>query len=213
MAHNQSVTLNEAVMHNEAADSSRTMLISAAVQILEQVGYNRLRTADVAKQSGLSEGSLFHYFPTKYSLVAAATERALEDVLARSAAAFAQLGPVDDVRKVLELLWQLLSDKRITWTHELFGAVAGDPSLREAVWPVIHRTNFAFDELANSVVKATGRVPDDRCAGVADFAIFSMQGLAGRNMARGDSGRHLELIEFTALLFDVAYPARNPVSS
>jgi AcrR family transcriptional regulator len=189
----------------ERSESSHERLLAAAIETLELVGYNRFRTADVAKRSGLSEGTLFYYFPTKYALVAGATKRVLDEYLDRAAAAYGHLTPPVDRRLMLELLWDVLSDKRLNWTHELYAAVQGDPQLAEAVGPIIVESTRQTDEAAIVVMRAFGGVPEEECQDCADLAIWSMKGLIGRDMARGPSGLERELIDYLVFLVDTVH--------
>jgi AcrR family transcriptional regulator len=191
----------------DQAGKSRDALISATIELLETVGHSRLRTADVAKQSGLSDGTLFHFFPTKHELVAAAVHRALDENLQRCAAEYSRLCQRATVKQRLELLWTLLSDHRLGWLYEMFAATQSDQKLDELIRPVVRQSWRSVDLLAATVVTQTGRVADEEeAAQVAHVAIWAMQGLVSRNLALGPSGLHGELIGYLEFLFDANYP-------
>ncbi len=179
----------------------------AAIDTLQTRGYSRLRTSSVARQSGLSEGTLFYYFPTKYALVAAATERVLAEYLERAAIAYEHLTLPIDRRQMLEMLWDLLSDQRLNWTHELFAAVRGDPKLQAAVGPIITASATILDEAALAIMKSVGAIPEDQCREAVELIIWSMQGLVSRDMAQGKSGLETELIDYLVYLSETVHPA------
>jgi AcrR family transcriptional regulator len=194
-------------------ENSREATLAAAMELLEQVGYSRLRTADVAKRSGMSEGTLFHYFPTKHELVAAAAERALDQLLQRAVVQVSEVADPTDPRSLAKVLWDVLSDKSTTWLHELFAANQADAELKRVLGPVIEASGNAIDEVGLAVIKSIGRVPDDECRTAVDVVIWSIQGLVARDMARGESGLENELLDYLAFLFDSLYPVRTTVGA
>lgn len=58
------------------------VILQACVQVLLDGGLARLTTTRVAQRAGTSVGSLYQYFPDKQSLLAAALERHLTQVIA-----------------------------------------------------------------------------------------------------------------------------------
>lgn len=63
------------------------VLFDATIQVLTQVGVERLTTTRVAERAGVSVGTLYQYFPNKQSLLAAVLERHLLMVVERTEAA------------------------------------------------------------------------------------------------------------------------------
>ncbi len=57
-------------------------ILEAALQVLAQVGKEKLTTTRVATRAGVSVGTLYQYFPNKSSLLRAALERHLDQVAA-----------------------------------------------------------------------------------------------------------------------------------
>jgi AcrR family transcriptional regulator len=55
-------------------------ILKATIQVLLQVGKERLTTTRVALRAGVSVGTLYQYFPNKKALLQAALKRHLEDV-------------------------------------------------------------------------------------------------------------------------------------
>lgn len=57
-------------------------ILQATLQVLLAVGKDRLTTTRVAARAGVSVGTLYQYFPNKGSLLRAALQRHVDDVLA-----------------------------------------------------------------------------------------------------------------------------------
>src|SRR5260370_9560654 len=62
----------------ERSEETRTRILKAASNLIRKRGYARFRTAEVAKEAGLSRGAQLHHFPTKDSLVVATLEYVFE---------------------------------------------------------------------------------------------------------------------------------------
>ncbi len=187
-------------------EASRDAVVLAAMRVLQDVGYNRLRISDVVKRSGLSEGTLFHHFPTKYLLVAAAIERTLAEWLDRSTKALASVPPPHDARLLLRFLWNILSDNTIAWTYELFGSVHSDPELREHVQPAILQNAQLAEDFGRYAVGQLPSIPPEYVTKTLSLAILAMQGLVLRNMSRGYEPDEDQLIEYLLKLLDSSFP-------
>jgi AcrR family transcriptional regulator len=61
----------------------RPQILSAACSMIASVGIPELRLSDVAKEAGVSSGTVHYYFETKKDLITAAFEFNLTDSLAR----------------------------------------------------------------------------------------------------------------------------------
>jgi AcrR family transcriptional regulator len=57
------------------AEQRRAQLIDAALELFSAHGFEATRVADIAHVAGVAQGLLYHYFPTKESLLAAIIER------------------------------------------------------------------------------------------------------------------------------------------
>ncbi len=181
-------------------------LLNASLTTLESVGYSRLRTADVAKRSGMSEGTLFRYFPTKYDLTRASLEQALKDHTKRLVETFVTLeGPLDR-RALVTMLWELLSHPKLAWTYELFAAAYTDTELRRVITPVLEAHTVEVDEVGLAVMAEFGGIKNDDARLAINLATWAMQGLVLRDMARGDTGMQHELVDYLMFLADAAYP-------
>ncbi len=130
--------MTERLPRQARAIATRSAVVDAAVGLLAGEGLAGTRTAAVARAAGVSQGALFRYFPTKDALLAAATERVLDDLLVQFVAALAGPAPKGGrLRPGLHALWSIYRDPRLTGVFELFLAARTDPSLAEALAPVV----------------------------------------------------------------------------
>lgn len=113
------------------AEQRRAQLIDAALDLFSAHGFEATRVADIAHAAGVAQGLLYHYFPTKESLLAAIIERhgplpMLTELLATP--------PDQPVRETLLLLAQraygLIQERRtlarlllreLIWRPEMLG--------------------------------------------------------------------------------------------
>jgi AcrR family transcriptional regulator len=182
------------------------LLLKASLAQLQDVGYARFRTADVSNRSGLTEGALFRYFPTKLNLVTASLERTLQDHLQRLVDQFVVLDGDLHRRSLMTLLWEVLSHPELVWTYGLYAAAATEPALANAIRPVLEKHSEHIDCAVHAVVAESAVVPVDDVANIVNMVTWVMQGLALSEMGRGASNRQVELIDFLEKLGDAAYP-------
>jgi AcrR family transcriptional regulator len=181
-------------------------LLTASLTQLQQVGYARFRTADVSKRSGLSEGALFRYFPTKLELVKASLERALDEHLQRYVDQFVALEDKRDRRSLIALSWGVLSHPELAWTYGLYAAAATEPDLANAIRDVLETNSDRIDSAVHAVVAENGDFPASDIANIVNLVTWVMQGLALSDMARGATNRQDQIINFLEFLADTAYP-------
>ncbi len=58
----------------EKHQAKRRHIIAAAIACFSRKGFHATSTAEICAQAGMSPGNLFHYFPTKHSMIAAIVE-------------------------------------------------------------------------------------------------------------------------------------------
>jgi AcrR family transcriptional regulator len=180
-------------------------VLEASRLTLETVGYNRMRTADVAKRSGMSEGTLFRYFPTKYDLTRASLELALRRHTARLVESVGALSLPVNRRELLGMLWVLLSHHEMAWTYELFAASYSDAELRAAIAPTLNAHTAEVDELAVVVLHDMAGIDSKDALIAINLATWAMQGLVLRNMGRGQAESHQQLLDYIEFLAQSAY--------
>jgi AcrR family transcriptional regulator len=87
-----------------AVDERREEILTATTELLDRIGLEAIRVADVAKALGVSPGLVFYHFGTKDTLVAEAFAHAVDRDLRRLDLATTKgSDPVDRLRRVLRL--------------------------------------------------------------------------------------------------------------
>jgi AcrR family transcriptional regulator len=186
-------------------------VLEASRLTLEDVGYNRMRTADVAKRSGMSEGTLFRYFPTKYDLTRASLEFALSRHMNRLIESVSSLPQPVVRRELLKTLWVLLSHHEMAWTYELFAASYSDPELRAAIAPTLNAHTAEVDELAVVVLRELAGIDPRDALMAINLSTWAMQGLVLRNMGRGQAESHEQLLDYIDFLAQSTYGTPEPL--
>ncbi len=180
-------------------------LIEASLSTLQDVGYNRMRTADVAKRSQLSEGTLFRYFPTKYDLTQASLEQALQNHVQRMTERFVALELPIERRALFEMLWELISHPEMGWTYELFAAANTDAKLRAQIAPILNAHTEEVDDIAVAVVSDAFGMSAHEAISAINLSTWAMQGLVLRDMGRGPTGSQAGFIDYLVFLAEASY--------
>ena len=111
-----------------AAVDRRQELVAAAYQLIARLGFEGLRTRDVAAAAGVNVATLHYYFPTKEALIGDVLKHAMQ----RFRTAMPTAGsPVDQLRSHFVGIRRLVREE-----PELF-AVMGELALRSARDPAI----------------------------------------------------------------------------
>jgi AcrR family transcriptional regulator len=76
---------------SEQSAATRARILDAAIDCLQELGYARTSTPEIARRAGVSRGGQIHQFPTKVELVTSAVERLLGRRRTEFIEAFARL--------------------------------------------------------------------------------------------------------------------------
>jgi AcrR family transcriptional regulator len=177
----------------ERRASTRGALLDAAAATLVEAGATGFTTAAVAARADLSNGALFRYFPTRLDLVAATVEHVLAELRGHYVERFAT-STQTDVRRLLELLWECMSDPRLAAVYELYTQCRTDDSLLTAVQPIVMEHVDRIGELAATVLGQLDRQLSGDAQAFVMLAILSMQGLIINNLAGTGVGIERDLI-------------------
>lgn len=184
---------------------TRSGIVEGTVSLLNEVGFDRLRIADAAARSGVTEGALYYYFPGRTALVRAALERTLNEHVDRSIAAFSPHFGAPMLRsEVFRVLYDVLTHPRLRWTYQLYGAAAHDPELSSALKDVVAEIELRTAIEAFRLLTECGpMVPDDSLA-VASLASWWSQGLVMTKIGLGPEDGE-RMISFLGLVIERAY--------
>ncbi|WP_226661287.1 TetR/AcrR family transcriptional regulator [Microbulbifer aggregans] len=116
-------------------------ILDTTGRLLEQVGLNDLTTILIAKELGVSVGSVYHYFPNKHAILYAMGEQWLASLTERldelAASELEQLSLESFLNELLDLWLSVYQDQR------------GLLPLVQAMWgiPELHELDERHDEL------------------------------------------------------------------
>lgn len=174
---------------------TRRLLSDTATEMFLDRGFDRVRVSEVAEACGVSEKTVFNYFPTKESLIMDRLEATSAGLLA--ALADPAVPPVRAARRALAgelaaLAGQLAAQpdfRRAADRFRRFGELLGStPSLRAYQHGVADRL---ATEVARVLAERSGRHPDDpepRIVAGAVLALWPVQfGSLARRLATATS--------------------------
>jgi AcrR family transcriptional regulator len=131
-------------------------LVDATIATISEVGYHGTTATEICARAGVSQGALFHHFPTLVDLVVTALGRMTEQRIARYVE-FADdvMASVGEPADLLRMAGQLAGDPVATVWAEVTIAARTDLELRqrvgpaiEARWSLIRAAATAFPGLA-----------------------------------------------------------------
>jgi len=140
----------------------RDQILDAATRVFAQKGFSRATTREVAREAGVSEGTIYNYFEDKDALLMAIldvlneTERRAEDFEEGLATDFE--GFVEEyLRRRMTLIWQNREVFRVVLSELLVNAGLRERYLREVVEPT---TKIAEENFRSRIRQGKARAVD-----------------------------------------------------
>ena len=65
----------------QSEEVRRGQILAAARTLISEQGYERTTTAQIAKRAGISEGTIYNYFPSKIAIVSTLKEQAMHAIM------------------------------------------------------------------------------------------------------------------------------------
>lgn len=159
----------------ERRASTQAKILDATIEALVDLGYGGASTPEICRRAGVSQGSLFRYWPSKGDLLADAAAHLLGRVTTAYEQAFT--GRNVGVREALEALWSSYRQPDLQAAMELYVAARTDRDLAAALARIepAHRANL--QRIAMSVVDP-GLVRLPGFASFVELALAAVQGAA-----------------------------------
>lgn len=127
-------------------EQRRAQILDAAGELFAENGYNAVSTLAVARACGVSEGLLFHHFPSKAEMYAAVVARRLDrldEAMRRAAAEIPPNSPKrDTVRALISTYLDHIAEDPLSWA-----AVTRGDTPAEAQFVGIERRDRVVDKL------------------------------------------------------------------
>jgi TetR/AcrR family transcriptional regulator, transcriptional repressor for nem operon len=163
-----------------ATNDTRTRLVSTAMRLFAEKGYNSTSIADVLQSAQVNSGSLYHFFPGKADLLAAVLSMYLGGIR-QMLLNPAWIGVNDPIDKIFALLARYR--KSLLDTDCLYGCPIGSLALElhEPDLPVreLLAANFTawIDAIEECLEQAKSRLPRDfNLRELAQFVLTTMEG-------------------------------------
>src|SRR5213082_1376358 len=130
----------------ERSEETQTRILKAAASLIRKRGYAHFRTAEVAKEAGLSRGAQLHHFPTKDSLVVATLEYVFEQarVLSRRRAT-AVNRPRDLIEAVIEDAREFFFIEHFMIAIDIVLSTSTDQSVRKQILAISRKARRPVD--------------------------------------------------------------------
>lgn len=91
-------------------ETRRQQILDAALRCFSRDGFHNTTTADIVRESGVSQGTLYLYFATKDDIVVALADDRLQGEALLNALAQSEQDPVEGLGLLLELYGRSLTD-------------------------------------------------------------------------------------------------------
>ncbi|MBM3352283.1 MAG: TetR/AcrR family transcriptional regulator [Betaproteobacteria bacterium] len=138
---------------SERSGDTQRRLCQAAVELLSEVGYERLTTAHIAQRAGVSKGAQAHHYSCKDDMLVAAFEHLLMQWEERREAYARTLGNGARMEDLLTNMWrQVFGRPDYLASLEVMLAARHHPSLRERLQALLQTWTAARDATFNEIV-------------------------------------------------------------
>ncbi|WP_433781458.1 TetR/AcrR family transcriptional regulator [Actinomycetospora sp. CA-101289] len=125
-------------------------LVAAARTLLGEVGYERFLPAEVARRCGVSEATVYRYFPTKRELLVRVAEDWFDEVLVALEPGVSQQASTHErLRYVVRYAVEVVR-REPTLTRYILNELRPDPGFRGTS---IHRLNRRFTGIVTGVLR------------------------------------------------------------
>lgn len=175
----------------ERSVETRDKLCRAALDAMNEVGYGRFATEDVAERAQVSRGALTHQFPTRNHLIVAAYDylmRKWESDWAHMALYPARLAPVE----VTQLLWsRLFQSTHYVASLEIMLAARNDDDLGKEIRAIMERWSDHRDRLIAHLLGIPES--DERTRSFIQLNLCVLRGIALHHNFSADGSLSLQL--------------------
>jgi AcrR family transcriptional regulator len=170
----------------ERSEETQTRILKAAANLIRKRGYARFRTAEVAKEAGLSRGAQLHHFPTKDSLVVATLEYVFEQaqVMSRRRAS-AVNRPRDLIETVIEDAREFFFSEHFMVAIDIVLSTSTNQSVRKQILDISRKARRPV-ETAWTVALAASGVANPLASQIVSLTLGLVRGMALRTLWDND---------------------------
>jgi AcrR family transcriptional regulator len=179
----------------ERTETTRKLILDAAIGIMRRKGVAGLRTGEVADAAGVSRGALLHHFPTKDDLILEALHHVNDKALraSRERALFAKRGhdPIDAI--VADACEYFFGDGFFVELGLAVGQTL-DPEMRRIVNLSTRRSRFSVERTWREALEAAN-LPAAIAADILAITLSIVRGFAVRRFLDDNPAQVAHLIE------------------
>jgi AcrR family transcriptional regulator len=194
----------------ERSEATQTRILKAAANLIRKRGYAHFRTAEVAKEAGLSRGAQLHHFPTKDSLVVATLEYVFEQaqVLSRRRAA-AVNRPRDLIEAVIEDAREFFFSEHFMVAIDIVLSTSTNQSVRKQILDISRKARRPVEAAWAEALAANG-VPGQLASDIVALTLSLVRGMALRTLWDNDPKWFDELFSLWRQMIKVFLSDRQP---
>jgi AcrR family transcriptional regulator len=194
----------------ERSEATQTRILKAAANLIRRRGYAHFRTAEVAKEAGLSRGAQLHHFPTKDSLVVATLEYVFEQaqILSRRRAA-AVNRPRDLIEAVIEDAREFFFSEHFMVAIDIVLSTSTNQSVRKQILDISRKARRPAEAAWAEALAANG-VPGQLASDIVALTLSLVRGMALRTLWDNDPKWFDELFSLWRQMIKVFLSDRQP---
>ncbi len=194
-------TTGEISWQAQKSAMTRDRILDAAISCFIEEGYNKMTTAKVASNAGVSRGAMLHHFPSKTELIQATVEYLHQKLLDDYTNRVNRIEITDEGharrRAGLDAYWDYLTGDLANAYHELCVAGRTDPELKD----ILKDSSNRFDEHVqetNARLFSEWADTGDRFLLAMDVTRFMMEGMALGQLTIDRSKRIPMMLDYLA---------------
>src|ERR1700733_6536479 len=180
----------------QKSESTRTLIIEAAIKCLVELGYARTTTTVIAQRAGLSRGAMLHHFPSKLGIIRAAVDylhakrlRAFRKAMAKEPA------DGDHVRLGVESYWANVKNPWFVAFFEMAVAARTDMELAAILFPAQEAFEREWYETSLELFPEWKRKGENFGLGF-DLSRYVMEGMAISFLTHKETERDKRVLRY-----------------
>jgi AcrR family transcriptional regulator len=194
-------------------EERRQQILDAALRCFSRDGFHATTTADIVRESGVSQGTLYLYFATKDDIVVALADDRHQGEVFLNALAKSEQDPIAGLMLLVELYGKTLGDQRRTDMRRVgiqgWAEALRNPRIHESVVEGFSTVRAAIVELIERGQRAGQIRPEVEPDAAARTMIAVFQGLVlqqtwGEDLDLTGCGKLIRSMIRNALLTDAA---------
>jgi len=140
---------------------TRQKLVEAASREFAEVGYARANISTISEKAGFAKGTVYNYFRSKYNLLLAVVEHAMDLLVEQIREQIADLDdPVEKIKRAMLLDFRFMGENEALSKVIVREGFAADPKKQKELFGALAPASSFFIELIEEG-KSEGRIRSD----------------------------------------------------